>query len=319
MNTNPLISVVMLNYNGLQYLRRTIPPILNLSYPNYEFIIVDNGSTDGSIAFINGFNNIKLIENGVNLGYSKGKNIGVKKAQGKYILLLDNDIIIKEINLLDKLLNRSFRGPKSILTLAFKDSISKHVNYVGGFFSSYFLCKDHNDKISPVIDNSLAGYPNGGIFYFLKEAYLKIGGFDESQKFHVDDKDFGIRAYLLGYSIYLFSESYQEHIGYFHRDDLNSWCWKYKYYFSGYLRTIVKNLKLRNLVFISLNFIIYSFLKTTKQVFLKKSLLPLKSYLHSVYLFVKNLPDTLRQRRIIQSKRVINEDVFLKIKPPKFD
>ena len=45
----PLISIVMLNYNGLKYLKSTIHPILKLDYPNYEFIIVDNCSTDGSI------------------------------------------------------------------------------------------------------------------------------------------------------------------------------------------------------------------------------------------------------------------------------
>ena len=93
-NKTPLISVVMLNYNGLKYLKRTIHPILKLNYPTFEFIIVDNGSTDGSIEFIKKFKRIKLIENGENLGYSKGKNIGVKHAKGEYVLLLDNDILL---------------------------------------------------------------------------------------------------------------------------------------------------------------------------------------------------------------------------------
>src|SRR3989344_5058951 len=94
---SPLISVIMLNYNGLKYIKRTIPQILKLDYPNYEFIIVDNGSADGSIEFIKEMQiksekvKIRLIENGENLGYSKGKNIGVKHAKGEYVLLLDND------------------------------------------------------------------------------------------------------------------------------------------------------------------------------------------------------------------------------------
>src|SRR3989344_1917843 len=100
----PLISVVMLNYNGLKYLKKTIPPILKLDYPNYEFIIVDNGSTDGSIEFIKKFKKIKLIENKENLGYGKGKNIGVKEANGEYILLLDNDIIIREKTIIKNLI-----------------------------------------------------------------------------------------------------------------------------------------------------------------------------------------------------------------------
>ena len=95
-NKPPKISVVMLNYNGLNYLKKTMPPILKLDYPNYEFIIVDNGSTDGSKEFIKKFRKIRLIENHKNLGYSKGKNIGVKHAKGDYVLLLDNDILIKK-------------------------------------------------------------------------------------------------------------------------------------------------------------------------------------------------------------------------------
>jgi len=90
----PLISIVVLNFNGLNYLKKTIKPLLSLNYPNYEIVLVDNGSTDESINFIKKFKKIKIIENKKNLGFSMGKNLGIKNTRGKYIFSIDNDIVI---------------------------------------------------------------------------------------------------------------------------------------------------------------------------------------------------------------------------------
>jgi len=81
-NDYPLVSIVMLNFNGQKYLKQTIPSMLNSDYPNCEFIVIDNNSTDSSVEFIKKFKRIKLIQNKENCGYSKGKNIGVKNARG---------------------------------------------------------------------------------------------------------------------------------------------------------------------------------------------------------------------------------------------
>ena len=94
----PLISIVILNYNGLNYLKKTIPPILDLDYHNYEIVVVDNGSDDESIDFLRNHKRIRLIENKVNYGYSKGKNIGVKNAKYDYICFMDDEYTFKFIN-----------------------------------------------------------------------------------------------------------------------------------------------------------------------------------------------------------------------------
>ena len=95
MSNFPKISVVMLNYNGLKYIKKTIPSILKLSYSNFELIVVDNGSTDGSIDFLKKNKEVLLIDNRENLGYSVGKNIGIKHAHGEFIFLIDGDILIE--------------------------------------------------------------------------------------------------------------------------------------------------------------------------------------------------------------------------------
>lgn len=132
---HPLVSVVVLNYNGMKYLKKTVPPILKLNYPNYEFIIVDNGSTDESIEYISGLNKINLIEN-KNLGYSKGKNIGVKNAKGAYVLLLDNDMLIKNSDMLLDLMNIKNRD-SSLIQPLFSDCDKDKTTHYGIFFSIY--------------------------------------------------------------------------------------------------------------------------------------------------------------------------------------
>src|SRR3989344_3590614 len=94
-HNNPLISVNLLVYNGKEYLKNCIDSVLNQSYKNIEFLIIDNNSNDGSDKFIKSYYpNIKFIETGSNLGFAIGHNLGIKKSSGKYILCLNQDIIL---------------------------------------------------------------------------------------------------------------------------------------------------------------------------------------------------------------------------------
>lgn len=100
MSNNPLVYVLTLNWNGKQITIDCVKSILKSDYPNYKIVVVDNGSTDGSItALRKEFNNkITIIENGKNLGYSRGMNVGLKygfeKDNADYCLVMNNDIII---------------------------------------------------------------------------------------------------------------------------------------------------------------------------------------------------------------------------------
>ncbi|UCC61829.1 MAG: glycosyltransferase, partial [Anaerolineae bacterium] len=89
----PQASLVVLNWNGRQWLGECIPSLLALDYPAYEIVLVDNGSTDGSIEFVRQhFTQVRLIANEENLGFSKGMNVGLQEAQGDVIVFLNNDL-----------------------------------------------------------------------------------------------------------------------------------------------------------------------------------------------------------------------------------
>ena len=93
----PLVSVVMPTYNRADLLPRSIESILSQTYPNFEFIIVDDGSTDESVSLIQSYaqkdKRIRLLINDKNKGISYSRNKGNAAARGKYIMIMDSDDI----------------------------------------------------------------------------------------------------------------------------------------------------------------------------------------------------------------------------------
>lgn len=92
----PKVTIVILNWNSKKYLSECLPSVFNQSYPNYEVILVDNGSTDGSVEFVReNYPQVKIIKLDKNYGTAKGNNIGIEEAlkdeNVRYIAVLDND------------------------------------------------------------------------------------------------------------------------------------------------------------------------------------------------------------------------------------
>ncbi len=104
--SRPLVSVVMCVYNGTKngYLHRSIPSILNQSYPHFELIIVEDGSTDDSYRILQAYasldKRIRLVKNDKNRGISYSRNRGNALARGKYIMVMDQD----DVSLKDRIL-----------------------------------------------------------------------------------------------------------------------------------------------------------------------------------------------------------------------
>ena len=89
----PEVTVLMPVYNGERYLRESIDSILNQTFTDYEFLIIDDASTDSSRDIILSYDDqrMKLIENEQNIGQSESLNIGFHETQGKYIARMDQD------------------------------------------------------------------------------------------------------------------------------------------------------------------------------------------------------------------------------------
>jgi len=90
---HPLVSVIVVNWNGLDYLPGCLDSLAAQSYPALETIVVDNGSTDGSVEYLRGrrTERLMLLEQPANLGFAGGNNVGIRASKGAYVALLNND------------------------------------------------------------------------------------------------------------------------------------------------------------------------------------------------------------------------------------
>src|SRR3989338_11543951 len=107
----PLVSIIIVNWNGRNIIGDCLRSLERNTYKNYEAIVVDNASTDDSVDYIlKNFRFVKLIQNKTNVGVSEGHDIGFKNTIGTLILLLNSDTIIEKnviAMLVDELSSRS--------------------------------------------------------------------------------------------------------------------------------------------------------------------------------------------------------------------
>ncbi len=88
-------SIIILVWNGMSYLEACLNAVLAQDYPNFEVIVVDNGSADGSADFVaEQYPQVRLIRNGRNMGFSAGNNIGLRAATGDVLVLLNQDTVV---------------------------------------------------------------------------------------------------------------------------------------------------------------------------------------------------------------------------------
>jgi len=90
----PLVSIITVNFNGERYLRGLLSALEEQTYPRLEVLLVDNGSTDGSIPLVEReYPEVRVLRAGENLGFAGGNNLGIDEARGDYVALINNDTV----------------------------------------------------------------------------------------------------------------------------------------------------------------------------------------------------------------------------------
>jgi GT2 family glycosyltransferase len=90
----PLVSVIILNWNGEAHISECLKTLSEINYASLEVIVVDNASTDASLQIVKQFPHVHCIVNSTNIGYAAGNNVGFAEAHGKYIATLNNDVAV---------------------------------------------------------------------------------------------------------------------------------------------------------------------------------------------------------------------------------
>jgi GT2 family glycosyltransferase len=206
--TSELASIIIVTYNHRQYLNDCITSIKKQDYP-YEIIIVDNCSTDGTIQFIKDFfPDITIIDSKKNKGYGAGNNLGFKYANGKYIVILNPDVIVQDSwlkNLISPLKNRNrvITTSKILFFDGLKVNTFGNSNHFTGLTFTNGLGADPS-KFHQMIHTTGV---SGACFALTRNSYTEIGGFDESFFLYNEDSDFSWRANIIGYDILAIPDS----------------------------------------------------------------------------------------------------------------
>jgi len=202
MSENPLVSVIVLNYNAGELLLNCIESIKKSAYKNLEIIVVDNISTDKSQKICKEkYPDIKLIQNDENFGYCEGNNIGIRNANGEFIIILNPDTIVEPnwLNHLMSAYNKFGEGlyqPK-FFSLNEKLVIQSTGNmlHIFGFGFARDKGKIDNEKIKSI---EKINYASGTCLFTSKIVLDKIGLLDPFLFLYHDDLDLGWRAAHIG-------------------------------------------------------------------------------------------------------------------------
>jgi GT2 family glycosyltransferase len=209
-----MISVIVLNHNGAHLLIDCLQALLDQTFKNYEVIVVDNASIDGSCKLIeNNFPQVKLVRLSKNKGFTGGNIEGYKIARGKYIALLNNDT--RACNTWIEKLVECMESDQSVGICSSKliiDGTNK-IDTVGDIFTTAFT----GTKVGEFEDeskHSLKRYFHGGCagaIMYRKAMLDKIGFLDEDFFLNHEDTDLNLRAWLSGWKCIFVPEAVVYH------------------------------------------------------------------------------------------------------------
>ena len=228
---NQFTSIIILTHNQLEYTKRCIKSIFKHTKETFELILVDNGSTDGTVEYleseviaqntkVKGQKSevrIKIIKNKENLGFAAGNNQGMTVARGQYILLLNNDVVVTA-GWLDRMIVSLERhpqigivGPRSnyVSGPQLVSNISYNVDTLKGLtgYSAKFATEHKNEatRILRVV----------GFCMLIKRSVIeKIGGMDDRYGLgNFEDDDFSLRAALAGFESWVAEDCFIHHFG----------------------------------------------------------------------------------------------------------
>ena len=206
----PLISIILVNWNGKKWLKECLDSLMVQTYKNFEIILVDNNSSDGSVEFVHSdYPEVIVVQNRENLGFSGGNNIGYQKSRGEYVLLLNNDTRV-ERNFLEEFVKAFYEIPnlgsvQSKLILMYEpaklDVCGSYWTDIG-FLYHYGYAKD---TLDPKYNRKMPFFSNKGASMMLKrEVIEKVGLFDHDFWCYYEETDLCHRLWLAGYECWYY-------------------------------------------------------------------------------------------------------------------
>jgi len=185
-NNEPLVSVIIVNYNGKNHLENCLKSLMNIAYKNYEVIIVDNNSTDESIEFVkNCYPSIIIIKLDRNYGFAEPNNIGAKIAKGEFLLFLNNDTEVSP-NFIEKMVNVLNQDSKIAICQSLLLKPNQEIDSSGDYVDELGRAYSSRKKLTEVKEILSA---RGASMMVKKNYFWDLDGFDEKFFASFEDVD----------------------------------------------------------------------------------------------------------------------------------
>lgn len=208
--SEPLVSLITVNFNGRAFLEPLLDSIRNQDFPKegLEIILVDNGSTDGSVELVRTrYPDVRLIANQDNLGFAKANNQGAEAAQGRYLALINNDMRL-EPDWVSRMVAYREAAPEDMVCVSSKivNWDGTLIDFMGGSLAFNGMGFQTNFR-APVDAIVAQDYPQellfacGGAMLIDRGIYREVGGFDEDYFAYFEDVDLGWRLWVMGYRV----------------------------------------------------------------------------------------------------------------------
>jgi GT2 family glycosyltransferase len=305
------ISVVLVNYNGMNWLDACLTSVLSQELPDgqaLEVLVIDNGSSDDSAKFVRfRFPDVRFYEMGENLGFAAGCEFGVIHSTSEFILFLNNDTIMPQRTIW-KLLAEIVERELDVIA-------AREAPYAGG---SSTLARTTIDYLGfPAHFSTKEPRGNGESFFLSavcllvrKSTYLESGGFDVSFFMYFEDIDWFWRLLLMGYKFDYSQSCSIQHAGHGstggHGANYQRFLWRN----INLPRMLLKNYSTANLIWVLPLYTASCLLEATSLTLIGRRELA-SSYVKALKPFLESLDATLERRKEIQRSRTVGDRVVL--------
>lgn len=306
-------SVIIANFNGIKYISSCLSSVVKTDYKNWEIILIEDGSFDGSLEVINIFQKkygFRVLRNGKNLGLVVSRNRAIKEAKGEILVFLDNDTQVDKNWL--KGLDEAFKDQKvgAAQCKIFDFHKRKIIQEIGmklvpftGFGTPIGrgeIDQGQYDTVQNII--SL-----GAALAVRKEVAKIIRGFDNQLFHYTDDLDFSWRVWIAGFRIVLAADAKVYHYTKSHPANFHL----YFHLSKNSLRMIIKNYQLLNIFKYLPTSILINLFGGLMVLIREKSLVGISGAICGFIWNVAALPDTLTTRKAVANFRKSNDQDIL--------
>lgn len=320
----PKVTIIVLNYNGRQFLNNCFSSLKRLNYSDFDVVMVDDCSTDDSVAFVaKKFPWVKILQNTKNMGACVSFNRAVKRTVAELIAKIDNDVKVDR-NWLREMVETIESDPQvGVVGSKILNYDGKSVQEFGssmdrmGYFMSYLGLEGETRELPKV---RKVFYVSGCSMLFKKKVFEEAGMFDEKFYIYKDDLDLCWRMKLLGYKTVTNLRSVICHMsgvtqggGSTGKGTKIYHTTSRKRYFGerNTFRMLLKNYSAGSLFKVLPVYFLIIFAESVFFILMGQFKAPL-IYLRAFWWNMQNLQDTLRERRKIQEKRKVPDSIIMK-------